>query len=189
MKRSIKFLVGTAAIFSPLLVHAQNVPGTVQVIVQNAISVSEDTPLNFGTIQAKADTSGADVATMRVPADNSSRVITNGTTAMINEILPPNRGVFTITGAAPQATLNITLPGTITLTPSGNVNTETFDVTSFEATDQNNNVVTNTLSLDASGNATLYIGATLTTRAGGGTDYFSDSSVTFTGAYNIVISY
>lgn len=192
MKTSVKFAVAAALAVSPIFSFAQTVQGDVSVTVQNTIGVSQTTALSFGTIQAKASTGSAEVATMAVPSDNSARSISQGATgaAQINEIVAPNRGEFAITGAASQTTLTISFPASVTLTPEGNSNTATFSVSNFEATDGLGNDATASITTDVNGDATLYVGATLSTEGNAPSDYITPNGpVNFVGTYDITITY
>ena len=192
MKTSMKLLVIGGLAASPMFTLAQTVQGNVSVTVQNTIGVSEVTALSFGTIQAKASTSSAEVASMTVPSDNSGRTISQGGTgaAQINEIAAPNRGEFSISGAAAQTPLNITFPASVTLNGQGNSNTATFTVSGFEATDGVGNNATTSITTDVNGDATLFVGATLSTEGNATNDYTTPNGpVVFTGTYNITITY
>ena len=177
--------------------NAETVTGTTSVTVQNGFDLAETTPLSFGTVVAIANSNtAADLATLQVDSDGvTADVATPGNVASIVPIVAGTPGVFTVTNAAPNTLLTITLPANGTaadLTDPSGTDANTFTLDFFERT-----IVTSgtafTADTDATGTLAFNVGATLgtTTPAGGAA---SDATVpyenvTFTGSYTVMVEY
>lgn len=190
MRNSLNYIAVSALIFSAPLSLAETRTHTANVTVQNAITITPGNRLNFGTVFAKADTSGTSVATLTLPSNGNNSSVTASTpsTANLVEITAGSPATFTVSGVAPNVNLTLNLPTSpITLTGS---NTATFTVDSFEAT-----VTTGAtpaayssgspnLATDATGNATFAVGATLST-----TNIATYLDETYSGTFSVEVIY
>ena len=176
------------------IVNAETITANASITVQNGFTITETTPLSFGTIVAIANShTTADLATLVVSSDGvSADIASHGTLASIVSISPGAPGVFTVTGAAPNTVLTVTPASAFTLSdPSGTFATD-FDVNTFTQT-----VVTSgtpfTYDTDGTGTLVFNYGATLSTKTpsgGGGADVAVPyDNITFTGTYSMQIEY
>ena len=176
------------------VVNAETITANASVTVQNGFTITETTPLSFGTVVAIGNShTTLDAASMVVNPDGvTADIITDGTVASLVSITPAAAAVFTVSGAAPNTVLTITAPSAFKLTdPSGSASND-FDISTFTQS-----VVTSgtpfTYDTDASGSLVFNYGATLKTGiASGGAD--SDASVpydnvTYTGTYSMQVEY
>ncbi|WP_189379295.1 hypothetical protein [Thalassotalea profundi] len=201
MKNKIsRTLAITAAVSTLALtgnVLAETVNGTASVTVQNGFTLTQTTPLSFGTIVALADADGAnssDFATLKVDSDGVTADVVDlsgATNASIVPISAGTPGQFTVSGAAPNTVLTITNPSAFTLSDPSAGDSKIFDVTAFT-----NDVVTSgsafTYDTDATGTLVFNIGATLGTDnslAGGTAAPVAYDNVTFTGTYTMTVDY
>lgn len=137
--------------------YAVTSDSVVSVLVDNSFNFSEDQALTFGTVVALTDP--ALFASLAVdPAGNAD--LDNNGDAKIIEFIQPIVGRILISGAAPNTTINIAFPTSVTLACgiecSGNQ--PDFTVDSFDA-----DTVGGMATTDASGNATINYGARLST--------------------------
>lgn len=153
-----------------------------------AFTVTETSALSFGTIVAsRRGGGGGAVATLAIGADAANSVtVTNvggATDDFIVSSVDGDRAEFTIASALATTAMNIELPSSaITLScgacAPGNPD---FSVDTF-LDDGGDDVVTS----DGSGDATFYVGATLSTVAGTA-NYEANGS--YTGTYNVTVAY
>lgn len=175
--------------------------GTATVTVQNSFSFSQATALDFGTIRTIVSSADGtpNVVTMTLPADGSNPTIaetTAGTgntrSASMNVITPGTPGEFTVSNAAPNTRLTITLPGTFNLTNGSGGPTFLAEVTEAlitSGTSANSlyDGTNNFLTTDATGNGSFSVGGTLSTDASGNAQNYQD--VAYTGQYTITVDY
>lgn len=189
MSRFTKFLLaGSTAALALMPVgpaFAQETAGSpVQVTVANAFTFTETQALNFGTVVAINHT--ADSTVYSVDQAGVVTAPTNPGNALMYEIVAAQEGTFTISGAAPSTTINITLPATsITLAcgACGGTPAE-FTVDNF-VTDAAGTVPNLTVTTDGIGAASFAIGADLTTVPSA--NAFGDGD--YTAAYTITANY
>ena len=169
--RSFFLLLVSVAVFSGTLLHAR--PAKAQ-------TMTEVQKLDFGTFGVVNNNGSYTIVIgpdNSVTYDPSGKIVSDG--AHIG-----HRGVYALAGFPPNmqltlgvTTTNNTTTGGVTLTNGSSLTyagNPAFSIGSFTA----NNPLT-----DASGNATLYIGATLTT-SGSGTNYMSG---TYNGSVDITL--
>lgn len=195
MKINSKLLISlVAATCTASAIAAESVTSTATVVVQNAFVLTENQALNFGTIRAKADTSGSTTASLIIPADGSAHSVTRtGTIAQSNiiEITAGAPATYSVSSAAPLTNLTITLPTTaIALTNNNSV--ASFTMGSFGAyitsgANSGSAYSASNLQTDANGAVNFSVGATLTTD--GSTPAADYTDGTFTGTYTITVSY
>lgn len=190
MKNSLKYIAATTLVLTAPLGFAEVRTHEANVTVQNAITITPGAKLSFGTVFAKADTSGSAVATLRMPSNGNAIAVTAATPASANmvQISAGTPATFTVSGVAPSVNLTLNLPSSpVTLTGS---NTATFTVSSFEATVTTGGTSTAystgtpNLATDASGNATFSVGATLST-----TNVASYLDETYSGNFSVEVIY
>ncbi|MFT7356139.1 MAG: hypothetical protein ACI92T_003191 [Pseudoalteromonas distincta] len=172
-------LAASMAALSFGAVAVENVSFNGTVTVQNAFTLTNDTPLNFGTLRANADTAAATEATLTLsPNSTAASVIANGTGATIAELVKGEPATFTVSGVSAFAFLTFNIDdaeGNITsvspvptgaaffkvsdpsirVLTGGNANT-TLDLTDLT-------IPAGQLQVDGTGAATFSLGATLTT--------------------------
>jgi len=183
----------TALSFSPLAT-AETTLANASVVVQNSFVVAQTTPLSFGTIVAFAENNSSvtsDTASLLVNSDGvTADTITNGTLSKIIPVVAATVATFTVSGAAPNTLLTITLPAAFDLTDPSLTDSKDFRVSTFTTS-----IVTSgspfTYDTDGGGNMVFNMGATLTTDATlavavGAVAY---SNVTFTNTYTMTVNY
>jgi hypothetical protein len=158
---------------------------TVSVVVDNAFTMTETTPVSFGTISAFAD--GTDTAVLTLNGQTGVGVVTDviGTAASIIVITAGTPGVITITSAPPSTAMTITDPSPVTLG-----NPATTGEAEFTA-DMNAVGLGYVNTTDAAGELVIQIGGTLTTEAVAMATLplKSYTDGTYTGSYSLVVSY
>lgn len=162
-------------------VHAQTtVGGTVNLTVNNAISITETTPMNFGTYLVVKDTASTETATLTMATNGTATPATSGAPAIFTSVSAASRtqGVFTITGAAPSTVINVATSNLADLNCSACVSSDDITLTSVTP-------AAATVTTDGSGDATINVGAVLTTKTGGN-QYKSGSYV---GSYDLTVNY
>ncbi|TPE54519.1 DUF4402 domain-containing protein [Maribrevibacterium harenarium] len=196
MKINSKLLISlVAATCTASAIAAESVTSTATVVVQNAFVLTENQALNFGTIRAKADTSGSTTASLIIPADGSAHSVTRTGNSIsqsnIIEITAGAPATYSVSSAAPLTNLTITLPTTaIALTNNNSV--ASFTMGSFGAyitsgANSGSAYSASNLQTDANGAVNFSVGATLTTD--GSTPAADYTDGTFTGTYTITVSY
>ena len=183
MARFTKYLIPVGAAVATIVgfqaVHAETAGTNITVTVQSAFTFTEDTPLSFGTIAVDLD--GTNNATLDLNSDGSTVFGSAGGTSQLIEIVAATPGTFSIAGAAPSTSINVTLPTTATLTcGTCSGGTATFSVGTFESADLTSSAITT----DGTGAATFDVGATLTAT---GTGTYEDG--TYSGAYTVTAAY
>ena len=154
---AIGALTATLA-FSVLDAKAEDVESTITATVSNAIDFVETTAMSFGEFVAISDAS--DTQTIVIAPGGGNTVGTTGD-ARIVQIVTGNPGVFDVSGAAPDVSLDLTLPTTATLSCTDCTGTPPdFEISAFTSTP-----TVATLETDATGAVTINVGATLTTAA------------------------
>lgn len=173
--------------------NAETIEGSASVTVQNAITIAQTTALSFGTIAAIADDNGTSPksATLVMGLDGVS-VVTSDGDAQITEITTGNAGVFTISGAAAQTDLTITLPSSdIDLVDPSGTESKKFKVGTFAKGVVSGGGSGFSFTTDDNGELVFSVGATLTTdvagSGSGAADAYADT--TYTGAYDVEVNY
>ncbi len=190
MRNSLKYIAISTLVTSTPFCLAETKTQTASVTVQNAITIDRGDELNFGTVFAKADLTGATVATLTVPSDGgtSTSTATSPANSNIVEIVAGFPATFTVSGVAPTTNLTLILP-TSPITLSGSNSSATFSVDAFEATVTTNTPTAYTqgspnLATDSTGSATFAVGATLST-----TDVADYADETYSGTFTVEVVY
>lgn len=135
----------------------------------SSLKMNEQTPLFFGILDI---TSGASV--VRLNAQTGQRSVVSGAgNVVLSGGQSSSAGRFKISGQ-PNVTVSVSLPTSITLTGSsgGSLNVNNFS--GYPASNQ--------LTLDSSGDGTLYVGADVNIGA-------SQPSGTYSGTYTVTVNY
>ncbi|MBM6549637.1 DUF4402 domain-containing protein [Marinomonas ostreistagni] len=201
----LTYLVAATALIPMSLSHAaETATGTATVMVQNTFTFGQDSGIDFGTIRAQigsADGTNVNVMTMTLPADGSNPTVAESVSgdssrlSTLNIITPGTPGVFSVSGAAPNTALTITLPASpFTLNSSGGGAGPTFEgaiteayITSGTFANQLYDGTTTFLTTDATGSATFRVGGTLSTDSTGNATNYQD--VAYNGQYSITVAY
>jgi hypothetical protein len=191
------YLIGSSNVFAETVSDA-----TATVTIQNAFTLVETTPINFGTLRAFHDQTGTtNIASLILtPAGTSS--ITEVGTAKMTSLVPATPGLFSVTGAAPFTDLTVVFPAAITkLVAVGAPGTSPdFQIAAAGAGwagtiegGANDGAVLDTttfdnLQTDVNGEVALNVGATLTTDvATTRTTAYIDAA--YTATYSLEIKY
>jgi len=193
--KNILMLATAISVVGASSAYAETITGNGSVVVQNSLTIVEDTPLSFGTIVAVADDNGtAPLSSNIVMGVDGVATITNAASlAQIIQITPGSNAQFTVSGAAPQTLLTVTTPaGATTLAdPSGSVETKVFDISAYTSGVVAGGGAGFDMTTDDTGTLVFAVGATLTTdTAGAGTgaaDPYAD--LTYTGTYSVTVAY
>lgn len=179
LKASAIGAITAALAFGMLDAQAETVATTVTATVNNSIGFSETTALSFGTFTAKSDT--ADTSTILLQPDGTTTV-TNGTNSRIVALSAAQVGVFDVTGAAPSTSLTLAIPtSAVTLTCGACTGSNpTFSVGTWTSTP-----AVGSLTTDGSGDATINVGATLSTITNA--NPYEDGS--YSGSYSVSVNY
>jgi hypothetical protein len=170
---------------------AENVTGNATVTIKNALAISEDQQLSFGTLAASGDGAAGVTATYQVNVDGSTTITAaTPTTANIIEIVSGSAAVFSVAGAAPQTLLVVSNPPNFKLTDPSGTEPMDFDVSGLVA-----EVITGDnafdLTTDAGGNLVFGFPAELATD----TDYTGGAvgapyrDTVYTGSYSFTVNY
>ena len=176
---AIGALTATLA-FGVLDAKAEDAGTEITAEVSNAFVLTETQALAFGTFTAKND--GTAISTISIVSDGSAPTYDNPGAARIVEIAPGNMGIFDVTGAAPNASLAITLPGsalTMSCDDCSGTNPD-FSIDNFTSNFPSGNATT-----DGSGNLTVNVGADLITVPG--TEQYEDGD--YAVAYTVSLNY
>lgn len=99
---------------TPAVAQSKVATYSAQVIVQNAFTIAETTPLNLGAIAAvSSNTAGTQAAINLNPGTGATTVAqgAGGSTARILAVAPPTRGMIAVTHAPPNTVLTVSNPG------------------------------------------------------------------------------
>ena len=153
----------------------------VTLTVANSFSLAQTTPMNFGSFIVLADTVGVKTATLMMNPGTGAITPTNDAPAQFVQvnIAAASRGVYAISGAAPNTTLSVST-ASLTDLHCGACAGAPPDVTLTSVTADDSTPTT-----DGSGGATVNFGAVLTTVAGGN-QYVSG---TYAGSFDISVTY
>jgi hypothetical protein len=182
---TLSLAIGLIA-FSPS--HAQEtVSSTSTVVVQNAFTLTEVRGLDFGTIVALRDGTGGGsraFITVDPDSDSTSTLFNSGgvNDDRLIEIIGGNRAEYSISGAIPNATLDITLPNGPFLVTCAACSGSQADFSIDDFIDDNDDEEVTT---DGSGNASFFLGAELSTISG--TAPYEDG--VYTATYDLTVSY
>ncbi len=178
--RTTAIALSVAALaFSASNANAEDAGTTIDATVQNAFTFTEDSALNFGTIVAISDpsfTANYTIDSGTGPAAPTS----GGGGALIIELTPGAAGSFSIAGAAPSTTLNVTLPANTTMNCAACSGSQPdFDLITFE--DSGGGTVTT----NGSGAVSFTVGAQLQTQTSAAP--YEDG--TYSAAYTVSVNY
>ncbi len=129
-------------------------------------ALAESQPLSFGEFAVTSNT----VQTIVIETDGDETV-----DAGITQLLPGHNGVFNLTSFDPSIAVSASIADTVITGPAA----ATFDVTTFTFDPPVSSQTT-----DGSGNLTINIGATLSTRAG-----VSYGDGPYRGTYTLLVNY
>lgn len=166
-------LGGCMAVSSPTQADTFNATAT----VNNTITLTETQPLHFGTLYAKVGGGAGDVESLTMTPGGT---ITYGGTGTISKLISlggQTPGIIAISGMAATTTVNV-VSGTPVNLSNGNPAVATFVLTVTDDT-------AGTVTTDATGNATINVGGTITTQDTANTY----QNGTYTGSYNVTVSY
>ena len=167
MKKSGFIFLATLLGFTASSAYASNVAtSTMGATLVNAISIANNTGLNFGYI-----VQGATMGTVVVPAVASpTRTATGG--IGLGNVGATSSASFTVTGVA-NATYAITLPSSVTIYDGG----YSMIVNTFAS------LPASTGTLSGTGSQTMYVGATV--NVGGNQPFLTG----FSGTFNVIVAY
>jgi hypothetical protein len=197
MGTSLTLAGGVAlSLFSSSNAYAESVTtATATVIVQNAFSLVESTPINFGTVRAVADPlGGTNFASLILAPAGTTTVADAGNSAM-TALSPATAGLFTITGAAAFTDLTVTFPADFELITSGAPGTApNFSIlqanwtgTVVGGANDGTTGGTPVPQTDLNGDVALQVGTTLTTDVNASSSPYLDA--TYAATYTMDISY
>lgn len=159
-----------------------NVTGHVNLTVNNAISITETTPMEFGTFLVVKDVAGANTATLTMATNGTATPSNNApaTFTSVSAVAPAARsqGVFDITGAAASTVINVATSGLNNLVCGACGASDDILLTSVTP-------AAATVTTDGSGNATINVGAVLTTKTGA--PQYQDGA--YVGTYTLTVNY
>ena len=174
---------------------AESVSFQAGVTVQNAFTLTNDSALDFGTIRASADLAAAETATLVLAANPATSPTTASTSiadAEIAILVPGAPASFSVSGVSPFGSLTITNPPESAISPdAAPAGTATFTLgtpTYYVLTGATpNSAATTAIQVDANGEATFNVGATLTTDATTPTSDYIDG--TYSGSFTLELNY
>ncbi|WP_283710288.1 DUF4402 domain-containing protein [Pseudoalteromonas prydzensis] len=147
-----------------------------EVTVQNAVVLTRDNPLNFGTVRAVADATGTDIAELVVSATPNATPITesknNTANALFAIIEDGEAASFTVSEAVPSAVLTILDPvktnlefenGQDTDRPDFSIGDWKYVITSGDNNNADYTPGTPNLQVGQDGTVSFNLGATLKT--------------------------
>lgn len=171
-----------------------------EVTVQNAVVLTKDTDLNFGTVRAVADPAGSDIAELIVSATPNASPITesknNTANALFAIIEDGEAASFTVSEAVPSAVLTILDPVKTNLEFENGQDTDRPDFTigdwNYVITSGDNNNATYTpgtpnLQVGQDGTVSFNIGATLKTSSKVTTKGYAEG--VYAGTFQIEVAY
>ncbi|MDR9499896.1 MAG: hypothetical protein RI556_12030 [Hydrogenovibrio sp.] len=166
------------------------------VTVNNTIDLTVNSALDFGTVSALADTSGATtgVSTLVMPANPATApTTTTDATSNIVEIVAGAPADLSVVGAAANYELTITLPaGPVTVTDPSGSSDMTFELNDFtrHSYTEGNDQTFGTTTTDV-GDLAFYVGATLSTTAAGTTtgENTPYADTTYTASFDVSVDY
>jgi hypothetical protein len=194
-----KILGATFILVSSNSVFAETVSdASATVTVQNAFTLLEAIPLNFGIIRATADdTAAGDVATLTL----STAGVTAGSTVNLAAIAPLSGGTpgsFTVTGAAPFTDLEVTFPSndaTVLVGGALPASAANFTIGLWSAlvvgglNDGDTITTAGTMQTDSAGAVAMTVGATLSTDAAAASITQNYQDVAYTSLYTVIVDY
>jgi|GEM_PF-5535722 len=195
--RLLAAFVTGVAVLAPA--HAEDVDVSAAVVVNNAIDITVNSNLDFGTIAAFANSNSSPAsATLVIPADPAGTItVTNDSTdtARIISLVDGSAADVSVAGAAPNTELEVLITAAdATLTDPAGIATFGFTMGSFtKYAYLEGNGQTFGTTTDATGAFGLNIGATLTTdvtlavAAADAAVAYEDA--TYTGSFEVSINY
>ncbi len=191
VRYAIAIVTACAAMNIATEAQAQTANMTVDVEVKNAMTITPDKQLNFGTIIAISDSANTASVAINPTTGILAAPATTGAPAYIAIIDNTNQseGQITVTDAAPGATINVNIANVIPPTNAGvafQIGTWQTSWNAAPAAARTPGTSWTQVYLDNAGaGSVLDIGATLTTNAAG-TPY---SDAVYAGTYDVVFSY
>lgn len=187
-KTSLLATVAIAAFaFAPSMAHAQTEPVTATVVVQNALTLTEIDPLDFGTVAAISH--GVNTATLAI--DAATAVLSTSTTGApatfaVIDNTTASRAQITVEDGAPGATINFTINNVVNPIFGGNA----FLLTGWETNWNGGAVTAQAVNVSfpyvySAPLSTLNIGAEIRTQVAVAT--YTDG--TYLGSFDLVASY
>lgn len=186
--KNFKYVALGACAVSALLATDANaqsqqiVGATVNLVVANAFTLVETTPMNWGTLAVFCDLAGPGSASVLDNAGALAIGAAVGASQMIDiSAVGRTQGVFDVTGAAPTTNLTVTVgnPSNALCGACGGGNPPI--VLSAMTNDSGGTVATS-----GAGAATVNVGATLTAQATCAQQY---ADGTYVGTYDVTLSY
>jgi len=175
IKLTLAALAATAAFASPAAAQVITDSATAQArgTVLLPLSVTNDTPLDFGTVLASTTLSG----NVSVSAEDGSRSTGGAGGVTLVALNPGGRGTFTVTATAGQSVdLTLTPPtGNVLNGPGG----AQVSISDFHLDNTGTNVLTDTRTMGAGGTLVVGVGGTFDIAANQQNGvYFADFSLT-----------
>lgn len=198
---STAVLAATLAVASTTALAQESVTSQATVTVQNAFTLTEVTPINFGTLRVSQDavTTTVTAATYSVFADGSPAAVSNTAgEAEITALVAGTPGEYTITNAAPFTVVTISdydVGGVDLVNASAPSTAPGFTVLFDDATTQivggindgdTLNAGTTDLQTDVNGAVGFILGGVLSTEPANDTAYIDGAYV---GNYTLTVEY
>lgn len=153
----------------------------VTLTVENGFTLARSAPMAFGIFAVTADTAGSNTATLTMDPSTGSLTPGNSAPAAFTSIntTAASRGIYTVTGAAPNTGMNVSTANLTNLTCGAcSTSPNAITLTSVTADDS-------TPTTDGSGDATINLGAVLTTVSGG--NQYEDGA--YAGSFDVIVNY
>ncbi len=161
--------------------QSENITASVTAIVANSFSLTETTPMHFGTMVVIADTSGTDTANIVLSTLGAGTINNSGSAQIIDvDTSTRTQGVYDVSGAAPSTSLTLTT-SSLTDLSCGACSLSPPVLTLSAITDDAGATPTT----DSTGAVTINMGATITTVAGG--NQYEDG--TYAGSFSLTLAY
>jgi hypothetical protein len=151
---------------------------TATATVLNTITLTPTQDLTFGTLYAKSGGGSGDVETLTMTPGGIITYAGTGTTSKLISLGGQAPAIINISGMAASTTVNVVTDNPVNLS-TGNPAVATFVLTVTDDTSAG------TVTTDASGNATIKVGGTITTQDTANTY----QNGVYTGSYDVTVSY
>ena len=193
--------LAVATVVSSFSTYAATESFEAKVTVQNAVVLTKDNDLNFGTIRAISDPSGNLQATLTVNPDPDATNVTSqddaaGNVATISIIEGGEAGAFSVSDVVPNSILTISDPVNTLVQPLAGqglnepdftVDAWTYFITSGTNAGGLYTSATPNLQAGVDGAVSFNIGATLSTSSNASSVDYPDGE--YSGSFNIEVSY
>ncbi len=191
-------LLAVAVAASTFGAYATSESFSATVKVQNTVVLTKDSDLDFGTIRAVADETGAVQSTLTInPEPTASPISTKNdvSPAIISIIAQGSPASFTVSDVVPNARLTITDPTASELNSDGQglnepnftVGSWTYFITSGPNINNYYSSTTPNLTADGDGTVSFNIGATLSTASSASSEAYRDTD--YTGNFQLEVAY